>query len=177
MKHYFINLTNGIEKLPELEDGQINFMRIRSTTIERKDYLYLLNDLDHNFLINLVLGNECVFVDYGTNRKNSKTCYFAIPLIKYILTRRWLGVEITPYRLTRSKDDKIYDVEKLFQFIYDDIFTFSQTKEKNKVKTKIDYYKRFINTESLNLTYICESTQNDGNYQYYVKLLKEFNNA
>lgn len=172
MKHYFLNLTNGIERLPELQGEKVSFVRIRSTTVERKDWHYLLNDLDHNFLLHLALGQECVFVDYGTNRKNSKTCYMAVPLIKYILTRRWLGREEKGYRLGRQSDEKFFDVQYLFGHIYDRLFVFDQNNDKIKLKRKLDYYKRFVNTDTLRLETLCESTSNDGKYQYYANILK-----
>lgn len=170
MKNYFLNLTNGIEYLPKLDEPH-HFTRIRSTTIERKDYLFLLMDLDHNFLLHLAMGKECVFVDYGTNRKNSKTIYTAIPLILYILNRRWLGKEIEPYRYTRGSDKKIYDRKQYYEHIYNELFLWNQTKDKNKMKTKIDYFKKFLNTNEIKCEVIGNSTHNDGNYSFYRDIL------
>lgn len=171
MRHYFLNLTNGIEYLPETDFGQVHFVRLRSTTVERKDWLYMLMDLDHNFLLHLALGKECIFVDYGTNRKNSKTVYHAIPMIEYILTRRWFGTKIEEYRLGRNTDKKCYDVKDQYKHAYNELFVFDSTPEKNRLKTKLDYYKRFLDGK-INLTAISESTHNDGNYPYYVNILK-----
>ena len=84
----FINLTNGLEFFDKVDNPQ--FLRIRSTTLERKDFLFLLMDLDHNFLMNLALGKECVVYDCGTNKALSKTIYLGIPFIRYALQRRWL---------------------------------------------------------------------------------------
>lgn len=175
-KHYFLNLTNGIEYLDKndiLENEIIHFMRIRSTTIERKDFLFLLSDLDHNFLLHLALGSEVIFVDYGTNRKNSKTIYTAIPFIEYVLNRRWLGNETKPYRLTRGSDDKVFDQDEYFKHLYDNLFNFDQNKEKNKLKVKIDYFKRFLNTSRIEIKTISSSTINDGNYSLYSNIIKE----
>ena len=51
-KKNWINLTNGIEDIENLDN--FSFIRIQSTTLERKDYIKLFLDLDHNFLIHLV---------------------------------------------------------------------------------------------------------------------------
>lgn len=174
MKHYFLNLTNGIEYLENIpRDSVTHFMRIRSTTLERKDYMFLLMDLDHNFLLHLALGKECVFVDYGTNKLNSKTCYTGIPFIEYCLNRRWLGKEVKAYRRSRSSNNRIYDQDKYYSMIYDSLFTFDSTPEKIKLKRKLDYFKRFLNTNEIKIECICNSTSNDGNYDFYAKKLKE----
>ena len=171
MKHYFINLTNGIEYIPEIQDGTIHFMRIRSTTIERKDYLFLLMDLDHNFLLHLALGKKCVFVDYGTHRKNSKTVYTAIPLILYILNRRWLGKEIDAYRLHKGSDNQINDRKQYYEHIYKELFVYNQTNDKVKLKRKLDYFKKFLNTFEVHCEHQSSSTNNDGKYDYYREIL------
>lgn len=171
-KTLFLNLTNGIEYLPEVEDGVIHFMRIRSTTIERKDWLFLLMDLDHNFLLHLALGKDCVFVDYGTNRLNSKTVYYGIQLVRYVLSRRWFGIAETPYRLHRNSNGKIFDVESHFSHIYDTLFVHDQDADKCKLKKKLDYYKKFLNTSELKLSTISNSTTYDGNYPHYFEILK-----
>lgn len=177
MKHFFINLTNGIEYLESEIDGKIHFIRLRSTTIERKDYIFLLMDLDHNFLLHLALGKECILVDYGTRRKNSKTCYTGVPLIKYLLGKYWFGIEEVTHRTSRSSDVLIGDVIEHFKHIYDYIFTFNSTAEKNKLKTKLNYFKRFIDKDKLiNLSYLSSSTINDGNNAHYIKILKTYYN-
>lgn len=177
MKHYFINLTNGIERLPELQEtgDPLHFLRIRSTTLERKDWIFLLMDLDHNFLMHLALGKECVVVDYGTNRKNSKTCYKAVPLIRYLLTRRWYGGKIDAVRYTRSSD-KVLDDTKHYEYIYDYLFLHDQNNDKRKLKRKLDYFKNFIGGvgSTVKLSHLCESTVKDGKYPYYAEIVKKY---
>lgn len=142
---HFINLTNGIEHIEDLiECGyEINFIRVQSTTIERKDYVKLINDLDHNLLMYLALGYDCYFYDCGTNRVMSKTCSIGVHLINYILRRRW--TEVVPAAIRYSKNGKYtYNEEKFYDHVYNHLFVYNQDGEKAKLKKKIDYYKRYI---------------------------------
>lgn len=54
---YYINLTNGIEFLkPEWKCKNYNYIRIRSTLCERKDFNAILDNLDYNFLLDIATG-------------------------------------------------------------------------------------------------------------------------
>ena len=164
MKH-FINLTNGLEFIDELPD--YNFIRIRSTTLERKDYYFLLMDLDHNFLMNLALGEECIVYDCGTRRNLSKTIYKGIPLIKYILERFWLDVDNVPYILSRDGSFK-RNSHDYFSKIYADLFIHNRDNNKLKLKRKLNYFRKFLKiNEQVNLSGVSISTNNDGNYEYF----------
>lgn len=170
---HFLNLTNGIEFANELNGKGIDyeFIRIQSTTIERKDWIKLFNDLDHNFLLNLAIGNKCLVYDCGTNRLNSKTIYYAIPLIRYILNREWHG--ITPETVYIGNRNNIVQTESIdyFNHIFNSLFTFNTTKEKQAVKTKLRYYKRFLNSNEVLIEGVSKSTSNDGNYSLYKEML------
>lgn len=171
IKHY-INLTNGIEALEKVKSFKepYSFIRIQSTTLEGNNYLKLMQDLDHDFLLNLVLGVEVKVYDFGTNRKLSKTIYKGIPLIRYILNRFWLGLEKDCYFLGRNNTHPML-VNDHVNNIYERLFIFDNNREKSILKNKLGYYKRFINCEEINLEGISESTKNDGNYGYYRELL------
>jgi len=178
MIKHFINLTNGIEFISELQEKgitDINFIRIESTTLERKDFIKLLNSLDSNLLMYLALGYKCYFYDAGTNRNFSKTCYLGVPLINYILSRRWTGNVPIAYRYSRSGKERITDVAGRSDWIYNFLFTFEQSdKAKRSMKRKIDYYKRYITNGKIGeLIPISHSTSNDGNYAYYAKVVNE----
>ena len=172
-----MNLTNGLEAIEKynLDVNNLNFMYIASTTLENKNYLKLLTDLDHNFLFNLAIGNKVIFYDFGTNRKLSKTCYFGIPFIKYCLTRFLLGVNDDNFcykHPKHSKAIKFSEIER-FNFLYDSIFIYNNNKEKEFLKNKLKKYKnKFLLTNAINLEFISESTVNDGNYNYYKNLIK-----
>ena len=172
---HFINLTNGLEILENtsIDVDKFNFMYIASTTLERNNYLKLLTDLDHNFLFNLAIGNEVIFYDFGTNRKNSKTCYLGINFIRYALTRFWLDTDNKElcFRNLRNSNKKIKE-EIRFNEIYCNLFTINMDKDKVYLKTKLKKYKnKFLLTNKINLEFISNSTVNDGKYNYYKDII------
>ena len=169
----FINLTNGLEWLEEI-DGNINFMNIASTTLEQKNWLKLFQELDHNFLLHLALGHDVYFYDCGTKRKNSKTVYKGIPLIKYVLTRYWLEIddESLCYHLGRDCDKKIYNCKDEFIRIYDYLFVNDRSREKERLKSKLNKYKsKFLLTNEIRLTGVSKETFHDGDYNFYKNIL------
>lgn len=169
---HFVNLTNGIEFVEGLIKGgfEVHFVRVQSTTIERKNWQKLIGDLDHNLLMYLALGYECFFYDCGTNRPLSKTCYTGVHLINYILARRWTGKTIDAKRLSRDGKNT-FNEEGLYNHIYDGLFTHNQSSESKALKRKIDYYKRFIQGDIGQLVEVSCSTENDGKYKHYSNLI------
>lgn len=167
----YLNLTNGIEYLNDVEEPY-SFIRIQSTTLERKLFEKLILELDYAFLLNLALGKKVIVVDYGTNRKNSKTISKGIPIIRYILNRFWYDIDEDVYFLNCNSDKKNKQTEYV-KHIYNQLFTFNRTKEKEKVISKLRYFKRYLNSDRVYLEGKSFSTNNDGNYTYYSNLLKE----
>lgn len=168
----FINLTNGIEAFEYYGERLHNphFLRIQSTTLERKDWIKLFMELDYDFLMYLALGYECRVYDFGTSKPYSKTIYQGLPIIEYVLTKYWLGKESKPYRLTRQ-GERVDADKKLYNFIYDTLFTYNTTKEKQLVRNKLRYFKNYVRADYLNLVGVSMSTENDGNVPYYRELL------
>lgn len=172
---HFINLTNGLEALPEIQPGEsINYMYLASTTIENKNYLKLFSDLDHNFLFHLAIGSNVVFYDFGTNRVLSKTCYLGVSLIKYVLTRYWLDLDDKGLAIRYSRDGKYkYNEHRFFSYIYDQLFTFDSNKDKVALKVKLKKYKtKFLLTDSIKLSFISSATTHDGDYEYYKNIIR-----
>lgn len=173
IKHY-LNLTNGIEWLEEIKNTKepYSFIRIQSTTLERKNYLKLFNDLDHDFLLHLALGFKCIVYDCGTNRPFSKTIYYGIPLIRYVLNRRWFDlIPDTVNRLNRNGSIG-ENVSVQYNKIYNELFRWDQNISKEHLKKKLDYYSKYLVGNEISLEGISKSTKNDGNYELYSKIVK-----
>lgn len=169
-KKNWINLTNGIEDIENLDN--FSFIRIQSTTLERKDYIKLFLDLDHNFLIHLALGFDCVVYDRGTRKKYSKTISRGIPIIRYVLNRYWYGIQEKCFFVNRNGKE-LSNQTKYVEDIYNFLFLFNSNSEKEKVKTKLKYYKKFLNADEVYLKGESNSTNNDGNYPLYFNMLKK----
>lgn len=157
----FVNLTNGIEIIPELTKSSTpyGFVRIQSTFCEQKMWGNILLDLDYTFLLPLARGLPVTVYDYGAKKEISRAIYQGLEWIRYALNRRWHGIN----------NDKIYvrkhNVTTYFSEQYDMI--------DSKIFKKLDYFKRFLCTNRVLLSGQSASTTHDSDYEYYVKLLKE----
>lgn len=158
---HFINLTNGIEVLnstcpPDI--SEISFIRILSSRCEARKWDTLLMDLDNNFLMYLALGYTCIIYDYSSHKKVPRACYQGMEWIKYALNRNWFK---------QNNDAYIHkhNCREYFDRCYNNLLS--------PTRRKLRYFKKFLNTSKLNLLWLCNPTKNDGNYDYYKKILLE----
>lgn len=161
MIKYFLNLTNGLEFLPDLEGEEIHFIRLQSTACEQGRWNYILNTIDADFLMYLALGAHCFVYDmtsrYG-GRRPSRAIWQGLEWIKYALNRCWFGVEIKcPY-----------GQETHFKKLYDHKLT-------KPTKRRLRYFKNFLQTGALNIMTFCNETDNDSNFQFYKETLEKWN--
>ena len=160
MKKIFLNLTNGIEAIEKynLDVKDINYIRIQSTHCEKPDFERILFELDHNFLMWLALGYECVVYDFGAKSETSKAVYHGLEWVRYVLNRRWFNLKTIP--LVRTKN-----VSSSFERYYSQL---SRT-----IKRKIDYYKKFLMTNELKLSSVTSATNNDNKPDFYLNVLSK----
>ena len=143
MKKYYLNLTNGIEALNHYKLDNYSFIRIQSTYCEQKLWDNLLQDLDYNFLMDLALGNKVIIYDYSPYKNIPRAMYQGVPFIEYVLYRRWLDIHIESYV-------KKLNCTSYFDEIYNNL--------NNKTKKKLDYFKKFINCNRLNIEVIAQNS-------------------
>ena len=156
MVKYYLNLTNGIEALEKEGFKDANFIRIQSTACEQKRWDFILQELDYNFLMDIALGNTVFVIDFGANKEVPRALYQGVAFIKYVLNRRWLNTIIQP--TVRGNDCAKY---------FDECY---RTLDKRTLK-KIDYFRKFVKTKEIEIFRVSASTDKDGNYEYYKKLL------
>lgn len=133
----FLNLTNGLEWARDVRD--FAFVRVESTAIEKRDWLTLFRDLDANFLLALARGDDCHFYDCGAGREVSKTVRVGVPAIRLLLTEVWLnGREM-----------------------------YAPDRERQRLKAKLNYFRRFLTPAGVRLTGHSRSTDRDGDRAYY----------
>lgn len=157
MRKIFLNLTNGIEALSKynLDIRECNFIRIQSTACEQKRWGFILNDLDHNFLMNLAVGNECIIYDFGHNGQ-PKALWQGFQWIEYALNKIWLKKEIESY--VKKLEVSNYWKEEL-------------KKIDKKTLRKIKYYRKFLLTDVLHLYKVYNETDKDGKYEEWKKII------
>ncbi len=153
----FINLTNGIEAIPDLNCEDVGFIRIQSSHCERQKYNQILENIDYNFLMYLAMGYECVVYDFAANSEVPKAIYTGLEWIKYVCNRRWFNKEYPV--IVKEKN-----VTEFYKLHY--------AKIDYKIKRKIDYFKKFLLTEELRIISITTQTKNDNKIAFYQKIIQ-----
>lgn len=141
----YINLTNGIEAIPDLPAGW-EAVRVSSTSIEKRDWEGLFGDLDHGMLFRLSQGEECRLYDFGSGRPMSKTVRVGVPLIRNVLGQVWLGANAEC---------------GLSAFVRDHLMMATTDSARN-VKRKLLYYRRILKTSQIRLYGVSRQTAHDG---------------
>lgn len=167
---WYVNMTNGIEAIPILEELNIpfSFVNIQSTHLEQKHINLMMRGLGADFLMNLAIGKECVVIDYGAQKKNSRAIYQGLPLIKYICERSWFDDFDLPFIISRNGEDK-QGAQKLFEEYY-------HTLDK-KTKRYISRYKSYsgLNLDRrVKLKGLSQPTYNDNNSLFYKEIVEQF---
>jgi len=157
IKH-FINLTNGIEALEKfnIPANEVHFIRIQSCYVESRLYNDILLEIDQNFLMFAALGYECNVYDFSARTDDPKAMYMGMAWIKYVLERRWLGLQ--PKLIVKDKDITNY-ADELY------------CKIPKRLKTRLDYFKKYLATAELHINIITSTTANDNNNEYYTSVL------
>ncbi len=153
----YLNLTNGIEALRELKLKEVKFIRIQSTKCEQKDWSFIIEDLDYQFLLDLALGEKVTVVDFSARKERTRAIYQGLPWIIYVLNRRWFNREITPFV-------KTHEVTNYFRNEYHNL--------SKRAKKKLDYIKKFLSTDKIYLCSNYEKTFLDSKYEIYRNILK-----
>jgi hypothetical protein len=130
---------------------------------EQKNWDRIIQELDYDFLMNLAIGNECVVYDCGAKKEIPRAIYQGLEFIKYILFKRWYNIEYkTDISRTRKQHEQ-KNCNKYFEECYN--------KLEDRTKKKIDYFKPYL-SGNINLKSVSKSTLNDGNKEYYKKVLR-----
>jgi hypothetical protein len=161
IEKHFVNLTNGIEAIPMLEEMgyEFSFIRIQSTQCENHKWDKILQDLDYNFLMSLALGHTVHVYDYGANKEVPRAIFQGMELIMYVLLRRWYGKETTPYVRRHNCQHYFNEIYQSLEF---------------DTKRKLDYFRRYLNpNKQFHLVTHCKSTNKDNNYEYYKEVLHD----
>lgn len=150
----YLNLTNGLEYLNQIKDFKV--IRIQSSLCEAKCWDKLIHELDYNFLLDLSQGDIVQVYDTSSKKQESRAIYQGIEFIKYVLNKRWFDKE-------ERSIVKGNDVTQYFKQEYN--------KLSQSTKKKLDYIKKFLNTDKINIETYCKNTLHDGQYDYFKHIL------
>lgn len=175
---HFINLTNGIEALPDLSqclsDDQVRFTRIQSSHCESGAYNKLLTQVDHELLFSLACGRHCYIYDFGSRNKTCgvpRALFLGVEFIKWSIAYLWFGSEkpeMVPNRaFVRGKN--------LVSFWENEVMPYKIEKD---TKQKIRYFSSFakeLGVQSVNLHGVYGKLSDiDGCKELHVKMVREW---
>ncbi len=157
----FLNLTNGIEAFEKygFKPEEVSFIRLLSTHCERSQFERILEYLDSNFLLHLALGFHCVVYDFAANCEVSKSVNVGLEWIRFVTNKRWL-----------NNSNYIPIIKNIDVFEHFDKH-YSQLSK--PTKNKIDYFKKYLNTDKINLTGISTLSSYDNKYDKFKEILLE----
>ena len=155
----FINLTAGLEHLIEYLLMHFMFLRLQTTHLESGQLERFLQEVDNNLLMHLALGRKCCIFDMTSRKQKgniSRALWQGVPWITYCLERAWFKRE-TSYK---------YGMQCHFKGQYACL-----TKP---TKNRLKYYRKFLLTDKIDLGYICEATDHDGDLEFYQGLVRKY---
>lgn len=157
----YLNLTNGLVFYDNRHSYK--FVRIQSSLCESKAWDKLIRDLDYNFLLDLAQGKIVYVYDASSKKKMTRALYQGLAFIEYTLNRRWFNRKAKEVKAMVKGNNVSEYFEREYKSLSKD------------TKKKLDYVKKFLNTNKINLLPICSQTKHDGDYKYYKKILGKVN--
>ncbi|KAG1666767.1 hypothetical protein FOA52_004603 [Chlamydomonas sp. UWO 241] len=148
---HFVNLTNGIEALPVLQELglQSSFCRLQSTACEQGHLEALLLGLDANMLMALAQGHCCLMWDLGSRNKEvgvPRAMWYGLEFVRYVLYRKWLKRRPRVHLRGRV-------VAQEFDARMDGM--------RDSTLRQISYYAKWLRTDELRLYGVYRATENE----------------
>lgn len=157
----WINLTNGLEIVPYLknEDVQFDMCRFASTYFEHKDWGAAIDAMPDDMLMRLALGQQQVIVDFGANKPCSRAMRQGIPIAVRMISHAWeLDTDEHMWVFNRCGEPSRCSDE----------FAREAMRLNKKQKSRLAYFGKYLDTDTVNITMVCAPTKHDGDYDYYV---------
>ena len=161
----WLNLTNGLELAPYLVTNGVPFdvCRFRSCSFERADWGAAIDSMPDDMLMRLALGQRQVIVDCGANRPCSRAMRQGIPIAVRMLSNAW-GLDMDEHMWMFDRNGKAMQC--------DDDFARCAMRLNRKQRRRLEYFSKYLNTDTINITMFCSSTVHDGDYDYYTEILR-----
>jgi hypothetical protein len=155
---HWINLTNGLQAIPDYGLTDYRVMRLQSTYCEQKLWNDILMTIPDEFLFRASLGDECRVYDYGANRIVPRSIWQGLELVRYVLMRKWFNeIVFLEGRQGRS----------MFGY-FDRVYTGLP----KRVLTRLTYFEKYLIGKPLLITSVTSPTIHDGTKEWFVKCLE-----
>ena len=156
----FLNLTTGLEYLKHYRHTTFDgFTRFQSSHLESKQWERFIQETDNNILMFLAIGRKVCIFDCTSRKKkgnSSRAMWQGIPWLVYCLERAWFKRETSAQ----------WGMHHNFKAQYENL---------SKVtKRRLKYYRKFLLTDTIDIGYISDSTENDGNDGYFTEIVKKY---
>jgi len=153
----FINLTTGLEWIAILNLKLFcGFVRFQSSLLEQKQFERFIQEVDNNILMLLALGKTVCIWDCTSRKMKgnvSRACWQGVSWLNYVLDRAWFNRE----------GIYAYGMHVCFKEKYENL--------SRPTLKRIKYYRRFLQTDEINLGYECKVSNHDGDYEYFQELI------
>ena len=161
----WINLTNGIEILPHLLSRiPYKFCRFRSCSFEQKNWNDAIADMPDDMLMNFVLGVPQYIVDLGANRPCPRSLRQGLAIALRRISVSW-GLDVDEHMWIFSRSGIPMRVS--------DDFARQAMRLDGKQKSRLDYFRRYLDTDKLRVNMMCAPTCHDGNYEMYSDIVRQ----
>lgn len=161
----WINLTNGIEILPYLLSRiPYKFCRFRSCSFEQKNWNDAIADMPDDMLMNFVLGVPQYIVDLGANRPCPRSLRQGLAIALRRISISW-GLDVDEHMWIFSRSGAPMRVS--------DDFARQAMRIDGKQKSRLDYFRRYLDTDKLRVNMMCAPTCHDGNYEMYSDIVRQ----
>ena len=164
IKHY-LNLSNGIEWVEEMEamKESYSFIRIQSSQCEQGVWNKIIQGVSDDFLLNLALGNWCHVYDTSSQKEKSRALFQGLEFLRYVLIRVWFKhkpqAAVSRYTNGVGKDCTKYFNEEFLKLNDDTI-------------RKVKYFRKFLCTEELHIVTHCKKSKIDSKYDLLKEILE-----
>ena len=123
-----------------------------------------VGEVPDDMLMHLALGWRCVVHDRGTLRPLSKTLFFGVPLIRYVLDRAWTTVAPEQVPLVGPWGGPAPDGAARFDAIFCGLG--------HETIRRVRYYSRYWTGGPADLVGDGSATEHDGDVAYYAGLAR-----
>lgn len=155
----FINLTTGLEWMDILDIGLFHgFVRLQSSHLETKQFERFLQEFDNNILMLLALGKTVCIWDCTSRKMKgnaSRACWQGVSWVNYALDRAW------------------FKRESIYAFGMHVCFKEKYSQLSRPTLKRLKYFRKFLQTDEINLGYECKVSDHDGDYEYFQGVVKE----
>ena len=173
--HICLNMTNGLELLDFFDyfDEKIMFVNIQSTHLEQKRYDLMMSRLGADFLMKAALGHNMYIFDFGARKPTSRAIYQGSRFLVYALERAWFNKIPTKFFI-RPRSDKATAINVAKEFDY---------RYRQLSKSTLNYLKKFrtyaknariMGDDRVNIIGLSAPTVHDGDSEYYVDVVRNF---